>query len=126
VQLVLCNNRTYEALYEEVNQQFIRFLDSRDAMGYAGIGVVVHEYDCLLEEKYHKLFEAVKLLHNYGYLKMILIGEDGIARKVEERMEKKRSEPLFSEKDLDDTHSGGGVVSIEYEDEDCAGGSCKI
>ena len=76
--LVLCNNDTYDEVYEAEAYKYIRIVSELDPVGYAGIRVLVHDEDCLNDDSMFRLQEDMELLHDYGYLKVVYVDGAGI------------------------------------------------
>ena len=66
MKFVLCNDDTYQRLYQKEYQKYARVLDSRDFTAYFGVTVVVHP----LDGDYDEVLNDLELLGDYKVIRL--------------------------------------------------------
>ena len=75
--VVLCNNETYEKLYQKEAYKYLQLRSIEQLLGFGGIIVLVHEDDLYEEDHYYNLQHQVEALGLFGYVRVHFVEEDG-------------------------------------------------
>lgn len=139
MKFVLCNDATYQELYEKDKHSYIRLEEHTDLAGYAKIEVLVHEewYTGFNDERYDYLEQQLVALADFRYITLTYVDNEGIQDKhypcTQEPLGSSQKH-LFKEEDLgyrvEEKTSQGLTEELRMkmlEQEDgCASGACAI
>ena len=77
MQVVLCNDKTYEKKYQQNAYKFLQLKDLNQLVGRKAIQVLIHEDDMYEEDHYYNLQSQVEALGFFGFCKVQYWDEDG-------------------------------------------------
>jgi len=120
---VLCDDSDWKELYEEERHKYFRLQEASDLLGHPSIRVYIHEdwMGSYPDDRTEYLEQQIETLAVFGYIKLIYKYNEG-----KEEVFKVEPVKIIENPQMDMFESTPSVAVYEKEDEDCAGGSCKI
>lgn len=135
MEFVLCSDLVYQEDYDRESYKYPRVLCHRSLIGWPKVHVIVHEgwEEDVCDERVEYLEQQLEALADFGFIKLFYISEEGWRDRHPSAIPLKKKEvqgDMFKEGGFGDSvffeEKAPSVIAYEVEDEDCAGGSCKI
>ena len=119
---VLCDDSDWETMYEAESYKWFRLQDAKEIIGHPRIIVYVHEGWCgsVDDDRAEYLEQQIEILAHFGYIVLVYKWEDG-----KEEVYKVEHTAVIDSPQVE-MFPSSSVAVYETEDNDCAGGSCKI